>query len=450
VRRKERPRDPHADPARPGETATVAEAPPLRAASPRDVLRMQQTAGNQAVHQLLRQPVVAPDKPKTDAEQWEADWNDPQYAGYQKHFEGPDRPVGDKKFRYDTLCPLYKAQGIARPLKYVRENIISSDFFGHGTPMHTALKTALKAAETTLKAAGVTSAPFTKCWAFNARTQTGGQWSNHADGKAIDIDEVTNPRLLDPGHRAVISALTNMDISAANPGAGEGLDSYDASAQASQRFQTRYSGQGMTERIAAISGEEADLEQERKEIADALDLVPTGKKGEAKPTADQKAEAKKLKAQLAAKQAEIAAQVAARKTLEKERKRFEALDKAVDDLQLAIDGLSGEIDVLGNELEALAAGQSLKEGEAAPTGKALDQQVKARKTAIAGKTAAIKAKQKQLEKAAKTRDDDTLRGYAGRGFLDLDKDMVEALKAAGLRWGGDYKGAKDFMHFEVV
>ena len=22
--------------------------------------------------------------------------------------------------------------------------------------------------------------------------------------------------------------------------------------------------------------------------------------------------------------------------------------------------------------------------------------------------------------------------------------------AAGLRWGGDYKGAKDFMHFEVV
>jgi hypothetical protein len=27
--------------------------------------------------------------------------------------------------------------------------------------------------------------------------------------------------------------------------------------------------------------------------------------------------------------------------------------------------------------------------------------------------------------------------------------MVEALKTAGLRWGGDYSGAKDFMHFEV-
>jgi hypothetical protein len=449
VRRKERPRAPHADPVRPGETAAVAEAP-LRTSTPQDVLRMQQAAGNRAVHQLLRQPVVAPEKPKTDAEQWEADWNDPAFAAAQKYFEGPDRPKGDKRYRYDVLCPLYKAHGIARPLKYVSENIVWREFFGHGSPMHRDLYTALQTAEKALKKAGVTDAPFTKCWAFNARTQTGGQWSNHADGKAIDIDEVTNPRLLDKGDRAVISALTNMDIAAANPGAAEGLDSYDASKQASDRFQTRYSYQGMTERIAAISGEEADLEQERKEIADELDLIPTGKKkGEPKPTAEQKADAKKLKAKLAAKQAEIAAQVAARKTLEKERKRFEALDKAVEDAQQAIDALDAEIDVLGNELEALGRGESLKPGEAAPTGKALDAQVKARKAAIAAKTAAIKGKQKQLDKASKARDEDTLRGYADRGFLDLDKDMVEALKTAGLRWGGDYSGAKDFMHFEV-
>ena len=72
-----------------------------------------------------------------------------------------------------------------------------SDFFGHSTPMHKDLKTALKAAEKKLKDDhAMTEAPFGKCWAFNPRTQTGGQWSNHADGKAIDIDEVTNPRLL--------------------------------------------------------------------------------------------------------------------------------------------------------------------------------------------------------------------------------------------------------------
>ena len=56
----------------------------------------------------------------------------------------------------------------------------------------------------------------------------------------------------------------------------------------------------------------------------------------------------------------------------------------------------------------------------------------------------------ELAKAVGARDEDTLRGYQQRGFLDLNKTMVEALKGAGLRWGGDYSGAKDFMHFEVV
>lgn len=410
---------------------------------------MQQSAGNQAVGRLLRQGVVAPPKPKTDAEQWEEDWNDPAFAKAQKHFAGPDRPAGTPRQRYDVLCPLYKAKGIARPLKYVRDNIVWREFFDHGTYMHLSLYAPLQTAETALKKAGVTAAPFTKLWAFNPRTQTGGQWSNHADGKAIDFDEVTNPRLLDKGHRAVISALTETNISAANPGAGQGLDSYDASEQASERFQDRYSLEGMDERIEDIKDDEADLEKERKEIAEALDLIPTGKKGEAKPAADQKAEAKKLTTKLKAKQAEIAAQVAARKTLEKERKRFEALDTAVQDAQKAIDTVDAEIDVLSAELETLKEGGSLKPGEAAPTGKALTKQVTARKTAIATKTAAIKRKQKQLDKAVKARDDDTLRGYASRGFLDLDKDMVEALKAAGLGWGGDYGGAKDFMHFEV-
>ena len=37
-----------------------------------------------------------------------------------------------------------------------------------------------------------------------------------------------------------------------------------------------------------------------------------------------------------------------------------------------------------------------------------------------------------------------------RGFLDLDERLVDALRAAGLGWGGDYAGAaEDFMHFEV-
>ena len=83
------------------------------------------------------------------------------------------------------------------------------------------------------------------------------------------------------------------------------------------------------------------------------------------------------------------------------------------------------------------------------TGKALAKEIKARKALIATKSGTIKRQQRKLADAVKTRDTDEMRGYASRGFLDLDKDLVEALKKAGLGWGGDYTGAKDFMHFEV-
>jgi hypothetical protein len=42
-----------------------------------------------------------------------------------------------------------------------------------------------------------------------------------------------------------------------------------------------------------------------------------------------------------------------------------------------------------------------------------------------------------------------LRNYAAGGFLNLSKDVVNAMTGAGLKWGGDWKGAKDFMHFEL-
>ena len=133
MHRKERPRDRQADPDGTGErTAVAAPVPPAAG----HVLQLQQSAGNHAVGQLLRQPVADPAKPKTDAEQWEEDWNDPAFAAAQKHFAGPDRPVGTPRQRYDVLCPLYKARGIARPLKYVADNIVSRSFFGHGSPMH--------------------------------------------------------------------------------------------------------------------------------------------------------------------------------------------------------------------------------------------------------------------------------------------------------------------------
>lgn len=417
------------------------------AASPvAGLLRLQQTAGNQAVGSLLRQ-VVAPPKPKTDEEIWAEDWADPAFEAARKHFDTNDRPKGTAEHRYNVLCPMYKAHGIARPLKYVQDNIVWSDFFGHSTPMHKDLKTKLKAAEKKLRDDHkITTAPFGKCWAFNPRTQTNGSWSNHAPGKAIDIDEVTNPRLIAARDVKVISALTGMNIAAANPGAAQGLDSYDAGAEASERFQDRYSGQGLADRAAELADEETDLEKERKKIADDLGGVPAGKGA----SADDKKKAKELKAQLAAKQAELTAAVNARKTIETEQARFAALDKAVEDLEKAIKQLEGELTALELELDKLEHDQPLEVGGAVLAGKDKTKQVKARKAAIATKTAAIKLKQKALGKSVAARDEDSLHGYAQRGFLDLNKTMVEELKGAGLQWGGDYTGSKDYMHFEDV
>ena len=312
--------------------------------------------------------------------------------------------------------------------------------------MHKDLKTKLKAAEKKLRDDHkMTTAPFGKCWAFNPRTQTNGPWSNHAPGKAIDIDEVTNPRLIATRDVQVISALTGMNISAANPGAAQGSDSYDAGAEASERFQDRYSGQGLADRAAELGDEATDLETEKKQIADDLGGVPV--KG---ASADDKKKAKDLRAKLAAKQAEINAAVNARKAIETEHARFLALDKAVEDLEKAIKQLEEEIDKLNEELDKLDKDEPLEAGGAVAAGKDKTKLIKARKAAITTKSAAIKLKQKQLTKAVGARDDDALHGYAKRGFLDLNKTMVEVLKGAGLQWGGDYTGSKDYMHFEDV
>jgi hypothetical protein len=406
-----------------------------------ELLRLQQTAGNQAVSSLLRQVAPPPAKPKTDEEIWAEDWADPTFAAARKHFDTNDRPKGTAEERYKVLCPMYKAHGIARPLKYVHDNIVWADFFGHSTPMHKDLKAKLKAAEKKLRDDHkITEAPFGKCWAFNPRTQTNGSWSNHAPGKAIDIDEVTNPRLIATRDVQVISALTGMNIAAANPGAAQGLDSYDAGIEASERFQDRYSGQGLADRASDLADEATDLEAEKKQIADELAGVP----------ATDKKKVRDLKAKLTAKQTEITAAVNAKKTLEKEAARFAALDKAVEDLEKAIKQLEEEIDKLEAEIEKLEKDEPLEQGGAVAAGKDKAKLIKARKAGITTKTAAIKLKQKALGKAVAARDDDALRGYAKRGFLDLNKTMVEELKAAGLQWGGDYTGSKDYMHFEDV
>lgn len=393
------------------------------------VLELQHKAGNQAVGALLRQPTApAPAKPKTDEEQWEEDWNDPAFAKDKKHFEGPDRPKGDAKFRYDTLCPLYKQQGIKRPLKYVHDNIVDIRFFGKYTVGHKDLKAKLQAAEKDLKDnKGYTDAtrPFRKCWAFNPRTTSEGKWSNHADGKAIDIDEDTNPRLIDKREREVITALTGIDVSAAHPGRPMGVDNYQASRWASGLFQLMYSPRGLAVKAAVFEliaqDQTEDVEAAKLELAG----VPSGKKA----TSGDKKRAKEIAKRVKALEAELARTRASQKVLTTEKARFEQLDVDMANLEAQIATLTAEIAKLDQDI-------------AAATKKAKGPLVKTRS-----------AKNKQLKEAivklGKKRAD-PLRGYAGKGFLDLNPDLVQALKDAGLYWGGEIWTAKDYMHFQVA
>jgi hypothetical protein len=406
-----------------------AAPPPIP--HPHDRVReLQHKAGNQAVGTLLRQPVApAPPKPKTDEEQWAEDWADPAFEAARKHFKGSDRPKGDAKFRYDTLCPLYKQQGIKRPLKYVHDNIVDIYFFGKYTVGHKDLKAKLQAAEKDLKDnKGYTDAtrPFRKCWAFNPRTTSEGNWSNHADGKAIDIDEDTNPRLIKKQEREIITALTGIDVSAGDPGKAIGVDSYQASRFASGLFQMLYSSKGMALKIALlelIATEEAkDVDAAKAELAG----VPTGKKA----TSDDKKRAKEIAKKVKALKAVLAKTRASQTTLTTEKTRFDKLQADMAKLETEIATLTGEITQLDKDIAAAA------------TTKAKAPLVKTRN-----------AKDAKLKKAIKTLGAmraDPLQGYADKGFLDLNPDLVKALKDAGLYWGGEVWAAKDYMHFQVA
>ena len=59
----------------------------------------------------------------------------------------------------------------------------------------------------------------------------------------------------------------------------------------------------------------------------------------------------------------------------------------------------------------------------------------------------VKAKHRAIAKAESQIDD--VHRWGSEGFLNLEPALVTALQKAGLEWGGEWAGSKDFMHFEV-
>lgn len=440
---------------------------------------LQRKLGNYVVQDLIQHQNSPTPAVLTDAQQWDQDWAN--YPGQQHYFAGSDRPSGTPRHRYDVLCPLYKAHSISRPLVYMATSIKTAKFYSFSTPAHTDLVKALATAEATLTGKGYTTAPVKSVWALNPRTTSTGAWSNHADGKAVDLDPADNPHLHNQKERKIITLVTdtNMEIG------GQG---YDVMKSASNKFKADYNPAGLQRRIAELKAVEtakaaerdttkAEREQlkeqrdklkaERQGLSPQHKAIPQGKKA----TADDVAKVTTLKASIKQKDADLKQVVATikqkerelnqkeagiksatkdRELLEKQLTNYEATEKAIADLENAVRSLPDEIQLLE---EQIAQGkQDAQDAKAIKDVKGVREQQKLRATiqrSLTQQKNTLKKQQRQLDAKKKQRDADPLRQYAADGFLNLAKDVVDALTGAGLKWGGNWKGAKDFMHFEL-
>lgn len=433
-----------------------------------------------------------------DLAQWTADWNNPDFAAARGYFAETGRPAGSPETRYKILCPLYKAHGIARPLLYLSTSVNgSTEFFGKKTPAHTGMQAMLAAAEKTLRDLKddqgnprYPSSPLRqRPWALTVRTTSAKTWSNHADGRAIDLDPNTNPHLTNATHRAVITEMTGLDVEAQNPGGALPLpplirpDGYDSVKLISDRFSAVYNQTGLTARSAQLTADRTALVAEQDAMRTGRDDLATRAKAVAKErdavvkrrgaTAAEKTAArdqaqaalKDLGAQQAALKVKLTGQGKAIKAMTvrsdriaaelrkftAEQKRFDAAVAAVGAAEAAV--AAGSIN-LATVTEAKRATQALleqaqKDKRPKPEIAALRKELAKQTAAVSKAKGALDRQQKSLKGKTSSRDAYTLRKYAAEGIVTLSKDLVEAMKKAGFTWGGDWKVHKDIMHFDM-
>ena len=436
--------------------------------------------------------------PDPDLAQWTADWNDSQFAAARGYFNEASRPTGTPETRYKIMCPLYRNHGIARPLLYLKDSINgSTTFFGQSTPAHKGMQAMLAAAEKTLRDLKddkgnpryPTSPLKERPWALNVRTTSSNKWSNHADGRAIDLDPGTNPHLDNAAHRAIMNELTGMDIEARNPGTGLPVpplfapDSYDSVKLVSDLFSANYNEAGLTKRSTELTADRAALVAERdaikntrtdltkraKEVAKERDAAlrrkgataadKTAARQQAKTALDEiTAQQADLKRQLAAKESDVKAMTKRADRIVAELRKFTREQKAFDTTVAAIGAAeagatAGAAELATATAAKTAAAQLLADArrdkkpkaEVATLRKDLAKQV----AAVSKAKAALAKQQKSLRDNTKKRDGYTLRKYQREGILNLPKDVVEAMTKAGFRWGGDWAVHKDMMHFDM-
>lgn len=146
--------------------------------------------------QLQRQPagLAAP----AAATEWQA------HPRIHHHFAGGLQT-------YEALRPLYQARGIQNPAAYLDQHIVQVTFLGHRTPAHRDMTAPLQTAQQALNARGVVPT-IHSFWAFVPRRTAGGSLSNHALGRAVDINPSTNPHIKNAQEILVIEAVTGVNL----------------------------------------------------------------------------------------------------------------------------------------------------------------------------------------------------------------------------------------------
>ena len=115
--------------------------------------------------------------------------------------------------RYAELGPLYAAKGIGDSAAYLDANMVSLTFFGRRQDGHRDLAAPLRQAEDAMRGQTVTP-PITSfgCLVPRPIRGTTNRLSNHALGRAFDLNPNTNPRITQAADYLVIAAVTGTDI----------------------------------------------------------------------------------------------------------------------------------------------------------------------------------------------------------------------------------------------
>ena len=362
-----------------------------------------------------------------EEKQWRADWNDEALEKWRSHFGGESN--------YLKLCPLYKAVGVLRPLKYATDNIVEITFLGHKTPGHKDLKAKMEKAEALLKercaAKGKPVPTLKSVWAFTPRAMASNKnkLSNHALGKAVDFDPDQNPMLVKDSLN-LAEAVSGMDLHRSNQG-------FDEIKAASDSFKANYNIEGLTRRINACTEQLQDLDKALKDLDTSIALLKTKA-----ATGMDAQQLKRLTEEKKRKQDARKRAVDMLDLLNKAKDKLIALSEVQDSLKILEqerDGLDKEI---SNLKQAIAELPPARDAEQAERAKQLNAELTTAQQKNTAKDAEIKKAKEKVRQLSPP-------AYAKTGFLNLDRDLVNAMIDAGIEWGGNWKSNKDLMHFEV-